>query len=154
LAVNAAIEAARAGEQGRGFSVVAQEVKNLADQSKQATAQVRSILGEIQKATTAAVLATEQCSKAVDVGVKESALAGESIRILAENIENATHAAMQIAASSQQQLAGVSQVALAMENIKQASVQNAASVKHTESAAQSMSELSQKLGSLAKTYRS
>jgi len=153
LAVNAAIEAARAGEQGRGFSVVAQEVKNLADQSKQATVQVRSILGEIQKATGAAVLATEQCSKAVDVGVKESALAGESIRILAENIETATHAAMQIAASSQQQLAGVSQVALAMENIKQASVQNAASVKHTESAAQSMSELSQKLGSLAKIYR-
>jgi methyl-accepting chemotaxis protein len=72
LAVNAAIEAAKAGEHGKGFAVVAQEVKNLATQSKQATAQVRSILGLIQKATTAAVLATEQGSKAVESGVRQS----------------------------------------------------------------------------------
>jgi methyl-accepting chemotaxis protein len=153
LAVNAAIEAARAGEHGRGFSVVAQEVKNLAEQSKQATTQVRSILGEIQKATGGAVLATEQCTKAVDLGVHQSAQAGESIRILAENIETATHAAMQIAASSQQQLVGVSQVAMAMENIKQASTQNATGVRQTEAAARSMTELSQKLGALVQRYR-
>jgi methyl-accepting chemotaxis protein len=153
LAVNAAIEAARAGEHGRGFSVVAQEVKNLAEQSKHATAQVRTILGEIQKATGGAVLATEQCTKAVDLGVQRSAQAGESIRILAENIENATHAAMQIAASSQQQLVGVSQVALAMENIKEASTQNATVVRQTEAAARSMTELSLKLGALVERYR-
>src|SRR4028119_1286641 len=66
LAVNAAIEAAKAGEQGKGFAVVAQEVKSLADQSKQATTQVRTILNDIQKATGAAVMATEQGSKAVE----------------------------------------------------------------------------------------
>ena len=64
LAVNAAIEAAKAGDQGRGFAVVAQEIKNLAEQSKQATTQVRTILNDIQKATSAAVMATEQGSKA------------------------------------------------------------------------------------------
>jgi methyl-accepting chemotaxis protein len=71
LAVNAAIEAAKAGEQGKGFAVVAQEVKSLAEQSKQATAQVRTILNDIQTAMSAAVMATEQGSKAVDAGVKQ-----------------------------------------------------------------------------------
>jgi methyl-accepting chemotaxis protein len=71
LAVNAAIEAAKADEQGKGFAVVAQEVKSLAEQSKQATAQVRTILNDIQTAMSAAVMATEQGSKAVDAGVKQ-----------------------------------------------------------------------------------
>ena len=148
LAVNAAIEAARAGEQGKGFAVVAQEVKSLAEQSKQATTQVRSILGDIQKATSAAVLATEQGNKAVEAGVKQTGETGESIRLLAESIHEAAQAATQIAASSQQQMVGMDQVALAMENIKQASVQNVAGTKQAEVAAQGLHELGHKLGAM------
>ncbi|MGC2521006.1 MAG: CHASE3 domain-containing protein [Burkholderiales bacterium] len=148
LAVNAAIEAARAGEQGKGFAVVAQEVKSLAEQSRQATAQVRTILGDIQKATSAAVLATEQGSKAVEAGVKQSTQAGESIGVLAESIAEAAQAATQIAASSQQQMVGMDQVALAMENIKQASVQNVSGTRQAEVAAQNLHELGHRLGSL------
>src|SRR2546428_2516980 len=81
LAVNAAIEAAKAGEQGKGFAVVAQEVRNLAEQSKQATAQVRTILTDIQNATSTAVMATELGAKAVDAGVKQSAEAAGAIRL-------------------------------------------------------------------------
>ncbi len=100
LAVNASIEAAKAGEQGKGFAVVAQEVKNLAEQSKQATAQVRTLLNDVQKATAAAVMATEQGNKAVEAGVKQSTEAGESIRTLADSIAESAQAATQIAASS------------------------------------------------------
>jgi len=153
LAVNASIEAAKAGEQGKGFAVVAQEVKSLAEQSKQATAQVRTILNDIQKATSAAVLATEQGSKAVETGARQSTEAGESIRLLADSIVEAAQAATQIAASSQQQLVGMDQVALAMENIKQASTQNAASTKQAEMAAQNLHELGQKLKQMVDRYQ-
>ncbi len=146
LAVNAAIEAAKAGEQGKGFAVVAHEVKSLAEQSKQATAQIRMILGDIQKATSAAVLATEQGSKAVEIGVKRSEEAVESIRMLADSVSEAAQAATQIAASSQQQMVGMDQVALAMESIKQASVQNVAGTRQAEITARRVHELGQRLG--------
>lgn len=153
LAVNAAIEAAKAGEQGRGFAVVAQEVKSLAEQSKQATAQVRAILTDIQKATSAAVMATEQGSKAVEAGVRQSQESGESIRLLATSISEAAQASTQIAASSQQQLVGVDQVAQAMENIKQASTQNVAAAKQVETAAHNLHELGQRLKQLVEQYK-
>jgi methyl-accepting chemotaxis protein len=153
LAVNASIEAAKAGEQGKGFAVVAQEVRNLADQSKQATAQVRNILGEIQKATNAAVMVTEQGSKAVEAGVKQSAQTGESVQQLTESIAEAAQAATQIAASSQQQMVGMDQVALAMENIKTASTQNVTSTRQTESAARNIDELGRKLKELVAVYQ-
>ncbi|MGR9099736.1 MAG: HAMP domain-containing methyl-accepting chemotaxis protein [Gammaproteobacteria bacterium] len=148
LAVNAAIEAAKAGEHGKGFSVVAQEVKSLAEQSRQATGQVRTILNDIQKATGSAVLATEQGGNSVANGVRQSAETGDTIRLLAESIAQAAQAAAQIAASSQQQMVGMDQVALAMENIKQASEQNMAGTRQAESAAQTLHELGQKLESM------
>jgi len=153
LSVNAAIEAARAGEQGKGFAVVAQEIKSLAEQSKQATMQVRTILGEIQKATSAAVMATEQGAKAVEAGLKQSGEAGESIRLLVDSVSEAAQAATQIAASSQQQIVGMDQVALAMENINQASMQNVSGAKQVEAAAHGLHELGQKLKQQAEQYK-
>jgi methyl-accepting chemotaxis protein len=152
LAVNAAIEAAKAGEQGKGFGVVAQEVKSLAEQSRHATDRVRAILGEIQKATTAAVLATEQGNKAVEAGNRQTEIAGESIVSLASSVTEAAQAATQIAASSQQQLVGMDQVAGAMENIKQASTQNVASARQLEVSARNLSELGVRLKTLVENY--
>jgi|SRR5919106_946424 methyl-accepting chemotaxis protein len=148
LAVNAAIEAAKAGEAGKGFAVVATEVKALAEQSKQATAQVRAILNEIQRATQAAVMAAEQGVKASDAGVAVATRAGEAIRLLGESLSEASQAAQQILVSARQQQAGVDQVAVAMQNIQQASTQNMASTRQVERAAQDLNGLAGRLKAL------
>jgi Methyl-accepting chemotaxis protein len=153
LSVNAAIEAAKAGEYGKGFGVVAQEIKGLAEQSRQATTKVRAILLDVQKGTSAAVMATEQGNKAVEIGVRQSREAGESIRLLADSVTEAAQAAVQIAASNQQQMAGISQVTTAMENIKQGSTQTAASTKQAEMAARNLNELAQKIKQLMEHYQ-
>jgi methyl-accepting chemotaxis protein len=152
LAVNAAIEAAKAGEQGKGFAVVAQEVKSLADQSKQATFQVRSILNDIQQATGAAVMTTEQVAKAVEASVGQATESGDSIARLTENVTEAANALLQVVASSQQQSVGMDQIALAMENIKQAAQQNTLGTRQAEESAQSLNELGQKLKAMVNQY--
>ena len=87
LALNASVEAARAGEHGKGFAVVAMEVRNLAEQSRQATAQVKAILSEIQKATNSTVMATEEGTKGVERGVQLSVQAREAIEQLTAVID-------------------------------------------------------------------
>jgi methyl-accepting chemotaxis protein len=153
LAVNAAIEAAKAGEHGKGFAVVAHEVRSLAVQSKEATAQVRTILNDIQKATNAAVMATEQGSKAVEAGERQSGEAGEAIRLLADSIADSADASTQIAASSHQQMVGMEQVAQAMENIKEASILSVTSTRQAEQSAQNLHELGQKLKGLVERFK-
>jgi methyl-accepting chemotaxis protein len=152
LAVNAAIEAAKAAEHGKGFGVVAQEIKSLAEQSRQATDKVRTILSDIQKATSAAVMATEQGAKAVAAGATHTDAAGESIQSLTGSVGEAAQAATQIAASSQQQLVGMDQVAAAMDNIKQASTQNVASAKQLETAARNLDDLGRRLKQMVERY--
>jgi len=148
LAVNAAIEAAKAGEAGRGFAVVASEVKALAEQSKQATAQVRQILGEVQRATQAAVLATEQGVKASDAGDALARRTGEAIEVLNESLSEAAQSAQQIQVTAQEQVAGVDQVSLAMDNIKQVSTQNIAATRQMERAARDLNALAQRFRTL------
>lgn len=153
LAVNAAIEAAKAGEQGKGFAVVAQEVKSLAEQSKGATAQVRTILNDVQKAISISVMATEQGSKVVEAGVAQATQAGESIQMLADGVTAAANAAVQIAASSEQQSVGMDQMTAALESIKEASGQNVESARQLEAAARNLANLGQQLNLSVSRYQ-
>jgi methyl-accepting chemotaxis protein len=153
LALNASVEAARAGEQGKGFAVVAMEVRSLAEQSREATAQVEAILSDIQKATNMTVMATEEGTKGVVEGVTQSARTGEVIRQLQEAITRSAQAAVQMVAGGQQQTSGIEQIALAMGNINQATAQSLASTRQAEKAARDLNRLAQALIGLVEQYQ-
>lgn len=148
LALNAAVEASRAGEHGKGFAVVASEVKSLADQAKKATAQVREILGEIQKATNNSVLATEQGTKAVadtSIIIQE---AGKTIASLSSTLAESARAAEQISASGRQQAIGVAELNRGMQDIQEVATRNVTAIQQIENVAKDLNALSGELASL------
>jgi methyl-accepting chemotaxis protein len=153
LALNAAMEAARAGEAGRGFAVVAGEVRNLAEQSRQATAQVSSILSEIQKAANTAVMVTEKGTKSAETGVELAQSTGDSIRVIREHAQQVVRAAEQIAASARQQLGGMDQITRAMENINQGATQTQEGMQQVDQTAQNLNDLGRQLTSIAQQFK-
>jgi methyl-accepting chemotaxis protein len=153
LALNAAMEAARAGEAGRGFAVVAGEVRNLAEQSRQATAQISGILSEIQKAANTAVMVTEQGTKGAEAGVALAQSTGEAIRSMREHTQQVALSAQQIAASSRQQLSGMDQITRAMENINQAAAQTQTGMQQAEEGTRKLNDLAKQLASIVQRYK-
>lgn len=153
LALNASIEAARAGEEGKGFAVVAMEVRQLAEQSRGATARIRDILGDIQQATNTAVMVTEEGSKGAESGMILVNRAGEAIQELASILEETSVAALQIAASTNQQTNGMDQLSIAMSSIKQASVQSTSSTRQTELSVRDLGQMAQQMEKAAARYK-
>jgi methyl-accepting chemotaxis protein len=153
LALNAAIEAAAAGDHGRRFSVVANELKNLADQSKASTIQVRTILNEIQKGINTSVMLTEEAVKRVEVGKQQADVAEHTIRQMSETTIASVQAFQQIVAATNQQQIGFEQVTQALKNIRVASQQTAVATQQMEKAAASLNVLGQQLTKSVERYQ-
>jgi methyl-accepting chemotaxis protein len=153
LALNAAIEAAAAGENGRSFAVVASEMKVLADQAKDATAQVRSILGDIQRGINASVMLTEEAVKRVAAGKERTDTTQQTITEISSRVQESVQTFQQIVASTNQQQLGIEQVMGALQNIRQASQQTAAGTRQLDMAAANLSNLSQQLLGLVERYK-
>ena len=153
LALNAAIEAASAGEHGRSFAVVASEMKILADQAKEATGQVRAILGDIQRGINTAVMLTEEAVKRGAAGRARTEAATGTIEEMAAGIGEAVQTFQQIVASTNQQQLGIEQVMTALANIRQAGQQTASGTRQLDAAALGLGELSRQLQAAAGQFR-
>lgn len=153
LALNAAIEAAAAGESGRSFSVVASEMKVLADQAKDATNQVRAILGDVQRGINTSVMLTEEAVKRAAAGKERTEVSQRTIGEIAGRFQESVQTFQQIVASTNQQQLGIEQVMGALQNIRQASQQTAAGTRQLNDAASNLGGLSEQLLTLSARYR-
>jgi methyl-accepting chemotaxis protein len=153
LALNAAIEAAAAGEQGNRFSVVANEIKNLADQAKESTFQVRTILGDIQKRINSSVMLTEEAVKRTETGKQQADVSEQTIRRMAELTQESVQAFQQIIGATSQQTIGFEQVTQGMQDIGQAASQTAAGTVQLEKAVSSLNSQSFQLREAVGRYQ-
>ncbi len=138
LALNAAIEAARAGEHGRGFAVVADEVKNLAEDSRNAAARIAEMVDEIQTETQEAVSAMERGTREVEAG---RVAVDETDEIFSEILSLASTTADEVAlisAAMEEQRAGTDEVAAAVDTIATVAEETAAAAEESASSTEEL----------------
>ncbi|MBP7963389.1 MAG: methyl-accepting chemotaxis protein [Caldilineaceae bacterium] len=148
LALNAAVEAARAGEHGKGFAVVAMEVRKLADQSKKSAERIIGLVGEIQSATNATVMVTEEGSKTVDKGIASAEDAVTMFNDIATTMANVSESTQQISLNSQQQANAIQQVSQGLSELNIGMMETTQAVSQTRVGVQDMNRVVDHLRSL------
>jgi len=139
LALNAAVEAARAGESGKGFAVVAQEVRSLADRSRQASQQIRDLIAE--------------STREVGQGVQLAGAAGEALSSIISIVRKVAEIAPEIAAGSREQARSITEINKALTDLDAATQQNAALVEESSASAASLAEQSMQLVDVVASFR-
>lgn len=142
LAINATIEAAGAGESGRRFSVVAEEIRKLADRVGGSTKEIRGLIDDVRSAVNTTVMTTETGSKAVDEGSRQFGEVATALKQIVSLVSTTTEAAREIELSTKQQSTAVEQVNLAIANVSQATKENEASSAQTLQTASQLTNLS------------
>jgi len=154
LALNAAIEAARAGEAGRGFAVVADEVRKLAEHSRNATKDIAALIKAIQAETNDAVVVMEEGTKEVEIGAKLADQAGKALEAISNVVRQSAELVQEISLASKQQVRGTEGVANAMQIISGITRQTTQGARQTASTVGNMVKLSEQLNEALAQFRS
>ena len=139
LAINAAVEAARAGEAGRGFSVVAGEVRSLAQRTAEASKQIRHII--------------EESNRRIAGGAAVAGKAGSTMGEVVASVRRVTDLIGEISAASAEQSRGIEQVSQSVLAIDESTQQNAALVEEASAAARSMEDQAVALVGMVSRFR-
>jgi hypothetical protein len=145
LALNAAVEATRAGEHGKGFTVVSQEIRKLAEQSKKSAERISDLVNMIQKGTNATVLATEAGTQTTKKSKEQVKYAKQSFDTLSNSVNSIAEVLQQISLTSKQQSNATNQVLEAIAMINAGAQETAKGITQSKIANQTLNKTAEQL---------
>ncbi|MCX4065869.1 methyl-accepting chemotaxis protein [Pseudomonas sp. S1Bt30] len=153
LALNAAIEAARAGEQGRGFAVVADEVRNLAQKTQQATEEIQSMIQQLQQGTREVVRVMEDSQNRTDESVQHAAKAAEALETITQAVSVINDMNTQIASAAEEQSAVAEDINRNVINIGQVANEVAGGADESSAASADLTKLAEQQRRLINQFK-
>ncbi|MFN7135840.1 MAG: methyl-accepting chemotaxis protein, partial [Myxococcales bacterium] len=153
LALNAALEGSRAGEAGKGFSIVAAEMRRLAENVMESTKEIKTLIQEIREATHAAAGAADASRKATEEGERLGSVAAQAVEGILAGVQETSDAARVINLATQQQRTATEQVVTSMAEIEDVTRQTTQASRQATGAASELTQLAGRLAELIKRFR-